>query len=91
MFLWALLKLSKRKSVHRNLPLLSTILYVSTMLLLNLMYRGYVNFGGGIITNSQVHLLVLVFFSCINYNSFMWTFWIQNPLILVLQWYLYHI
>ena len=84
LIVWALMRLSKRKSVHRNLPHLTTVLYVFSLLLLNLIYRNYLAFGNTMMTNSQTCLLYLIMFHSINYNSIMWTVCVQNPMVCLL-------
>ena len=49
--LWAVLRLCRHRAVRQNLPRMSTLLFAVSLLMLNLMYRGYVDLGGAVITN----------------------------------------
>ena len=89
--LWSFLRKFRCKFVQQNLPKMSTVFFCFCLLTLNLMYRGYVNLGGAVVTSSHNNIMFLVFFSCTNNNSIVWSVCVESPLVLLLQYWLYQV
>lgn len=89
--IWGLCRQSGRKFVRHNLPKLNTLTYWLALVMINLMYRGYFNLGGISVATGTTQILYLIFFSCFNYNSIRWIVFVENPVTLALQYFIWKV